>query len=115
MANFIDIHTRKGRSEPKHYKTTLFHGEALMLGLNCLESGQKQSVHTHADQDKFYLVVEGRGTFTIGSREQEAGPGTVVWAPQGVEHGVRNDEAVQLVLFMGMAPPPAKKRTGEPG
>ena len=115
MANFIDIHTRTGQSQPKHYKTTLFRGDALMLGMNCLESGQEQAVHTHADQDKFYLVIEGRGTFTIGTEEREVGPGTAVWAPRGVEHGVRNDAAVQLVLFMGIAPAPAKKRTGEPG
>jgi quercetin dioxygenase-like cupin family protein len=107
MANFIDIKDRVGRSEPKHYKTTLFRSEELMLGLNCLEPGQEQRVHTHADQDKFYLVLEGTGTFTVGGEERAAGPFTTVWAPRGIEHGVRNTGSGRLVLFMGMAPPPS--------
>lgn len=106
MDPFIDLHSRTGRSEPKHYKTTLFQGTHLMLGMNCLESGQVQRIHAHARQDKFYFVVEGEGTFTVGERAQVAGPGTVVIAPVGMEHGVENTGDSRLTLFMGMAPPP---------
>ena len=40
-----------GARPDKFYKTTLFRGDALLLGLNCLEPGQTQAVHDHADQD----------------------------------------------------------------
>jgi hypothetical protein len=30
----------------------------------------------------------------------------VVWAPSGVDHGVRNDGSERLVLLVGIAPAP---------
>ena len=87
-------------------KSTLFRSARLMLGLNSLEPGAEQAVHTHEGQDKFYHVLEGVGLFTVGSDRREAGPGEVVWAPSGVLHGVRNDGSERLVLLVGIAPAP---------
>jgi quercetin dioxygenase-like cupin family protein len=95
-----------GTREDKFYKTTLFQAKHLMIGLNCLEPGQVQQVHTHQDQDKFYFVVEGSGSFTVGETVTEAGPGHVVWAEAGVPHGVENKGTERLVIFMGIAPAP---------
>jgi quercetin dioxygenase-like cupin family protein len=90
----------------KFFKTTLFQAEHLMIGLNCLEPEQIQKVHSHADQDKFYFVVEGSGSFTVGETVVEAGPGSVVWAEAGVPHGVENKGDERLVILMGIAPSP---------
>lgn len=106
MSHFIDILDRTGRSEPKHFKATLHRSPRLMLGVNCLEPGQAQPVHSHAGQDKFYFVVEGKGSFTVGDEVRTAGAGTVVWAPAEVDHGVENIGGERLVLFMGIAPAP---------
>lgn len=100
----ISDHT--GARPDKFYKTTLFRSDALMLGVNCLEPGQVQAPHDHADQDKFYYVVEGRGRFWIGEERVEAGPGEVVWTPAGVVHGVANEDATRLTLLVGIAPAP---------
>ena len=97
-----------GVSASKFYKTTLFSGGYMMIGLNCLEPGQIQPVHDHSDQDKFYAVLEGEGLFTVGDEQQPAGPGNVVWAPAGLPHGVRNAAQQRLVLLVGMAPPPQR-------
>jgi mannose-6-phosphate isomerase-like protein (cupin superfamily) len=78
-----------------------------MLGLNCLEPGQSQHVHTHADQDKFYFVAEGTGEFVVGDEKRRAGQGMVIWAPAGVTHGVTNTGTERLVLLVGIAPFPA--------
>lgn len=88
----------------KFTKTTLFQSERLLLGLNCFEPGQTQAVHDHADQDKFYLVLEGEGEFTVGNEVQTVGVGGVVLAPAGVPHGVKNASAARLIIFMGIAP-----------
>jgi quercetin dioxygenase-like cupin family protein len=93
---------RVGVREGKPFKADLFVGEHLFVGLNALEPGQEQRVHDHPDQDKIYLVQEGEGVFTVGDDEFQSGPGTVVWAPAGVPHGVRNDGAVRLVLAVVM-------------
>ena len=95
-----------GSREEKYYKSTLFQSEALLLGLNCLESGQIQKPHEHADQDKFYYIVDGSGLFWLGVERIRAEAGDVVWAPAGLNHGVENDGADQLVLMVGIAPAP---------
>jgi quercetin dioxygenase-like cupin family protein len=97
-----------GAKPEKFYKTTLFQGQNLMIGLNCLEPGQIQSVHEHAGQDKFYYVLEGMGLFTVGDEVTEVGAGHVVWAAAGVAHGVENRGTARLVILMGIAPAPGK-------
>lgn len=106
MALIKQLATFEGVNPEKFYKTTLFRTDALLVGLNCLEPGQTQKPHDHADQDKFYYVVSGRGLFTLGVEEREAEAGALVWAPAGLIHGVRNNAAQRLVLLMGIAPAP---------
>lgn len=103
IAHYSDF---TGLKPDKFYKATLFQGDNLMLGLNCLEPGQIQHVHDHTDQDKFYYVIEGAGLFTIGEEVTEVGAGHVVWAAAGVPHGVENRGSVRLTLLVGIAPPP---------
>jgi len=80
----------------------LARGGHLLAGLNCFEPGQSQAVHAHAGADKFYLVLEGKARMQVGSEEAEAGPGTLVWAPAGVPHGVL--QAVErCVMLVGMS------------
>ncbi len=98
-----------GAREDKHFKATLFEGDHLMVGVNCLEPGQEQHTHTHESADKVYIVMEGEGVFILGEAEQTAGPGSVVWAPAGVPHGVRNAGSERLTLLVGIAPPPGAK------
>ena len=109
MENIKDYRDHVGSSQGKHYKATLFQSERLLLGLNCLEPGQEQSVHDHNDQDKFYFVLEGEGLFTLGEHQQKATNGQTVWAAAGVPHGVKNEDSQTLVLLMGIAPSPVKK------
>ncbi len=83
----------------------LARGTLLFAGLNCFEAGQSQPVHAHGDADKFYLVLSGKARMTVGTVTEEAGAGTLVWAPAGVPHGV--DEALErTVMLVAMAPPP---------
>ena len=95
-----------GAQADKFYKTTLFRSDTLLLGLNCLEPGQVQKPHDHADQDKFYYVVAGEGNFWLGEERVTAVTGQVVWAPAGVVHGVQNDGQERLTLLVGIAPAP---------
>jgi quercetin dioxygenase-like cupin family protein len=106
MTYFTNYRAHVGSRPDKFYKVTLFQSERLLLGLNCLEPGQTQAVHDHADQDKFYFVVEGEGEFAVGDVTQAVGTGGVVWAPAGVPHGVTNTGVQQLVVLMGIAPAP---------
>jgi quercetin dioxygenase-like cupin family protein len=106
MTDFKQYQAHVGSRPDKFYKDTLFQGASMMVGINCLEPGQVQPVHDHADADKVYIVMEGRGTFTVGDETREAGPGEVVWAAAGVPHGVTNQGHERLALLVCIAPPP---------
>jgi mannose-6-phosphate isomerase-like protein (cupin superfamily) len=93
-----------GANPEKFYKTTWWQGEHVMVGLNCLEPNQTQRVHAHEGADKFYFVLAGRGRFTVGDEEQEAGVGSLVVAPAGMPHGVANGGDERLSLLVGIAP-----------
>jgi quercetin dioxygenase-like cupin family protein len=102
---FREIAAAAAFSGEKPGKADLFAGRHLFVGLNCFEPGQSQRVHTHAAADKIYVIVSGRARMTVGDETREAGPGTVVWAPADVPHGVA--EALErTVMLVGIAPPP---------
>lgn len=90
----------------KPTKADLFRGHFLFVGLNCFEPGQSQKVHVHAGADKFYLVVTGKARITVGEETREVGPGTVVWAPADLPHGVAQT-LERTVLLVAISPPPA--------
>ena len=104
MNHLIDWREHTGRQPEKFYKTTLWQGEHVMIGLNCLEPKQTQNTHAHQGADKFYFVLEGRGRFTVGEKEREAEAGTLVVAPAGVTHGVTNIGENRLSLLIAIAP-----------
>jgi len=104
MNYFIDWREHTGLNPGKFFKTTLWPGPHVTVGLNCLEPDQIQSVHAHPGADKCYFVLEGSGRFTIGEVEQEAGAGTLVVAPAGVSHGVTNTGSERLSLLVAISP-----------
>lgn len=107
MTEYFKTYDQFVRFSPeKMAKVTLFQSEKLLLGLNCLEPGQSQSLHLHDNQDKFYYVIEGTGEFTVGDETKSAASGVTVWAPAGVPHGVTNTGSARLVLLIGIAPFP---------
>jgi len=54
-------------------------------------------------QDELYVVIDGTGTFGCGSASMPFEPGTVLFAPAGVEHRFENftDDFCTWVIFYG--------------
>jgi mannose-6-phosphate isomerase-like protein (cupin superfamily) len=48
------------------------------------------SLHAHDDQIDSFYVLEGTAEFTVAGETFQAGVGSYVAAPVGVEHGFRN-------------------------
>ncbi len=96
-------------SEEKMQKVPIFETDKLFFDHYCLLPGQFQKVHSHAGEDKIYLVLEGDATITIGEEEKTLGPGHAVIARAGIDHGVRNDGEDKLLLLVTMAPRPGGK------
>lgn len=76
------------------------------LDLYCVAPGQTQKPHTHADQDKIYVVLEGRGRFQVDGVEETAGPGQAIVARAGAIHGLENDGTEPLLILVVVTPPP---------
>jgi quercetin dioxygenase-like cupin family protein len=76
------------------------------MDLYCVAPGQDQKPHTHGDQDKFYVVLEGRGRFRLGTAEHALEAGDALVAPAGVEHGLVNDGDRPLLVLVVVTPPP---------
>jgi quercetin dioxygenase-like cupin family protein len=104
MDYFFNWQKHAGSQAEKIYKTTLWQGEHVMVGLNCLDPQQVQKVHAHEGADKLYFVLQGSGRFTIGNDERDAAIGELVIAPAGVAHGVVNNGSERLSLLIAIAP-----------
>ena len=56
-------------------------------------------VHTHAHEDEYSYVTEGRVSVEIGGNVVEAGPGEMVLKPRGIPHAFWNaaDEPARII------------------
>jgi mannose-6-phosphate isomerase-like protein (cupin superfamily) len=87
-------------------KATLFESERILVGLNGFEPGQEHKLHSHAGMDKVYHVLQGQGLFLLADREIPMAPGTMLIAPEGVPHGIRNTGTERLLVLAILAPSP---------
>jgi quercetin dioxygenase-like cupin family protein len=91
-------------SSEKMKKNNLFQTPRFFCDIYCFEPGQEQKGHIHGEQDKVYLVLEGQGTFQVGSEKQVLGPGQGTMAPAGEQHGVMNHTDQRLKVLVSVAP-----------
>src|ERR1043166_861595 len=93
-------------SDEKMQKIPLFDSSKYFCDLYCLKPGQDQRIHSHAESDKIYVVLRGKGLFHIAGEEREMGAGEAVVARPGEAHGVKNAASEDLVLLVFMTPRP---------
>ena len=93
-------------SDEKMQKIPLFESPKYFCDFYCLKSGQEQRIHSHAESDKIYFVLRGKGVFHIAGEEKELASGETVIAKPGQDHGVKNGSAEDLVLLVFMTPRP---------
>jgi quercetin dioxygenase-like cupin family protein len=93
-------------SAEKMKKNNLFETSRFFCDIYCFEPGQEQKGHIHGEQDKVYIVLEGLGTFQVGTDRQILGPGQGTMAPAGEEHGVKNHTGERLKVLVFVAPNP---------
>jgi len=91
-------------SAEKMKKNNLFQTPRFFCDIYCFEPGQEQKGHIHGEQDKIYIVLEGEGTFQVGSEQRVLGPGQGTMAPAGDEHGVKNHTQQRLKVLVFVAP-----------
>jgi len=87
-------------------KATIFRSERMMVGLNGFEPGQEHALHAHGAMDKVYHVLAGEGMFLLADETLPMSAGTMLVAPAGVPHGIRNTGSVRLLVLAILAPAP---------
>jgi len=105
--NAVDLSEFQQFSNEKMKKNNVFQTPRFFCDIYCFEPGQEQKGHTHGEQDKVYLVLEGQGTFQVGSAKQVLGPGQGTMAQAGEEHGVKNHTDQRLKVLVFVAPNPS--------
>ncbi|MFT3917057.1 MAG: cupin domain-containing protein [Anaeromyxobacteraceae bacterium] len=88
----------------KLQKLNLFETARFFADVYCMEVGQQQKPHVHADSDKLYAVLEGTAVATVGGEEATLGPGEVVLCPAGVEHAIENRGPGRAAVLAFAAP-----------
>ena len=93
-------------SADKMGKSTIFHSERVMVGLNAFEPGQEHALHAHDGMDKIYHVLEGHGLFLLEGDEVPMQAGVLLVAPEATPHGIRNTGTERLLVLAILAPAP---------
>jgi mannose-6-phosphate isomerase-like protein (cupin superfamily) len=75
------------------------------MGIQHIEGGGRIPVHVHDYQDEILFVYSGRGTVIVGDERAHLEPGTTVFMPQGVWHGVENTSTGPLLVVWVVCPP----------
>jgi quercetin dioxygenase-like cupin family protein len=87
----------------------VFITEKLEMELVCYAPGTATVEHHHVGQDEIFMILEGSGTITVGGEPVRVGPGSLVYAPADIKHGIQ--PAGRMVMVFVKAP----GRSSRPG
>ncbi|KAK3207441.1 hypothetical protein GRF29_103g1029944 [Pseudopithomyces chartarum] len=74
--------------------------DTLTSGLaRCAAKGGQLKCHRHAHAEMYY-VTQGRGIVTVNGKEEEVAKGSVVFIPGDSEHGVKNEDENEDLVWL---------------
>ncbi len=89
----------------------VFITDKIEMELVCYEPGTSTVEHHHVGQDEIFIILEGTGSITIGGEPVRVGPGSLVFAPADIKHGIEPDRDGRMVMVFVKAP----GRSARPG
>ncbi len=75
------------------------------MGTQQLPVRYRIPVHRHEHQDEILFVHQGKGTGIVGDKRLPVEPGTTIYIPHGVWHGVDNTGDAPAQIIWVVAPP----------
>ena len=73
----------------------------LAMGTQDLIAGARIAVHKHEQADEILYIQKGSATATLGDRRAQVAPGTTIYIPRGVWHGVESSgQEIQLLWIV---------------
>ncbi|MGH7004003.1 MAG: cupin domain-containing protein, partial [Alphaproteobacteria bacterium] len=82
----------------------LFITDKLEMELVCYSPGHSTVEHHHVGQDEIFMILEGTGTITVGAEPVRVGPGSLIYAPADIKHGIQPDKDGRMVMVFVKAP-----------
>ena len=82
----------------------IFITDKIEMELVCYEPGTSTVEHHHVGQDEIFMIMEGTGTITVGGEPVRVGPGSLVFAPADIKHGIQPDADGKMVMVFVKAP-----------
>jgi len=77
----------------------------MAMGTQLLPGGEQIPVHRHEHQDEILFIHEGNATGVVGDSSLPIEPGTTVYVPRGLWHGVQNTEDEPVKIVWIVSPP----------
>ncbi|MGD2148383.1 MAG: cupin domain-containing protein [Anaerolineae bacterium] len=75
-----------------------------MLGISTFTPGTDTPQKVH-EEEEFCYVISGCGRITVGPDYVEYGPGSFIYIPAGLPHGVSNPGTEDVVMVFGFSWP----------
>ncbi len=60
--------------------------------------------HVHRNEDEWFIVLEGTGSFWANGKWTDVGPGGAVFLPRGIPHTFKNNTDKPLKMLVHTAP-----------
>lgn len=108
------VHTQEGLLIPKtpdgrqvtiKLDSQAIPGVRMSMVTEDLPPSSEIRVHLHQHEDEIIVIRMGSGIATLGDREVAVQAGAIVYVPQGVWHGLRNNGAETLGMSAIYSPP----------
>lgn len=105
-ATVLDAGETRGELRLGRQRAPLVASDALRVVLLRMEQDEEpHRPHRHPQADEVMIVMEGRGTFTVGSEPSVVvGPGGLVYVPRGVVHRIQVTSPGPLAWLSIVAP-----------
>ena len=68
-----------------------------------LQQGGKVAAHSHKTREEIYYILNGVAEVTVDKEKSTLQPGTAIWFPANVEHGIFNPNKNTLVVYFSTA------------
>ena len=79
--------------------------QRVAMGTQEMPARYRIPVHRHEHQDEILFIHKGKGTGIVGNERVPLEPGTTIYIPQGVWHGVENTSEAPTEIIWVIAPP----------
>lgn len=97
--------TPDGRLVTVKVDSQLMPGVRMSMVTEDLPPNSAIRVHLHQREDEIIFIRMGSGIATLGDREVAVSAGAIVYVPQGVWHGLRNNGSETLGMSAIYSPP----------